>query len=44
MAALPTEVKAFIVQSLACYESPAKIIELVKEDSASNHLSKRPIT
>ncbi|WP_033576149.1 DUF2280 domain-containing protein [Dickeya chrysanthemi] len=32
MAALPTEVKAFIVQSLACYESPAKIIELVKEE------------
>lgn len=32
MAALSTEVKAFIVQSLACYESPAKIIELVKEE------------
>ncbi|AUU90255.1 hypothetical protein C2U55_14795 [Enterobacteriaceae bacterium ENNIH3] len=30
MAALSTEVKAFIVQSLACYESPAKVIELVK--------------
>ncbi|WP_314412136.1 DUF2280 domain-containing protein [Pantoea septica] len=31
MAALSTEVKAFIVQSLACYETPAKVIELVKE-------------
>lgn len=30
MAALSTEVKAFIVQSLACYEPPAKVIELVK--------------
>jgi hypothetical protein len=32
VAALPTEVKAFIVQSFTCYESPAKIIELVKEE------------
>ncbi|URM24038.1 DUF2280 domain-containing protein [Leclercia adecarboxylata] len=32
MAALSTEVKAFIVQSLACYETPAKVIELVKEN------------
>lgn len=32
MAALSTEVKAFIVQSLACYEPPVKIIELVKEE------------
>ncbi|MEI7253526.1 DUF2280 domain-containing protein [Dickeya dadantii] len=24
MAALPTEVKTFIVQSIACYESPQK--------------------
>lgn len=32
MAALSTEVKAFIVQSLACYESPAKVIVLVKEE------------
>jgi len=31
VAALSTEVKAFIVQSLACYETPAKVIELVKE-------------
>lgn len=31
MAALSTEVKAFIVQSLACYETPARVIELVKE-------------
>lgn len=30
MAALSTAVKAFIVQSLACYETPAKVIELVK--------------
>lgn len=32
MAALSTEVKAFIVQSLACYESPAKVIELAKAE------------
>jgi hypothetical protein len=32
VAALSTEVKAFIVQSLACYETPAKVIELVKEN------------
>ncbi|MEH3413989.1 DUF2280 domain-containing protein [Phytobacter diazotrophicus] len=32
MAALSTEVKAFIVQSLACFESPAKVIELVKAE------------
>ncbi|AWE44944.1 DUF2280 domain-containing protein [Salmonella enterica] len=32
MAALSTEVKAFIVQSLACFESPTKVIELVKQE------------
>jgi len=32
VAALSTEVKAFIVQSLACYDTPAKVIELVKEN------------
>ncbi len=32
MAALSSEVKAFIVQALACYENPAKVIELVKEE------------
>ncbi|EPC9992641.1 DUF2280 domain-containing protein [Enterobacter kobei] len=32
MASLSTEVKAFIVQSLACYESPVKVIELVKAE------------
>lgn len=32
MATLSTEVKNFIVQSLACYETPAKVIELVKEN------------
>lgn len=32
MAALPNEVKAFIVQSLACFETPTKIAELVKEE------------
>ncbi|HCU0430137.1 DUF2280 domain-containing protein [Serratia marcescens] len=32
MAALSTEVKAFIVQSLACFESPVKVIELVKAE------------
>lgn len=32
MAALSTEVKAFIVQSLACYEPPVKVIELVKAE------------
>lgn len=32
MAALPTEVKAFIVQSLACFEPPTKVIELVKQE------------
>lgn len=32
MAALPNEVKAFIVQSLACFETPTKIVELVKEE------------
>ncbi|WP_131725280.1 DUF2280 domain-containing protein, partial [Enterobacter cloacae] len=32
MAALSTEVKAFIVQSLACYETPVKVIELVKAE------------
>ncbi|WP_315707411.1 DUF2280 domain-containing protein [Brenneria uluponensis] len=29
MAALSTEVKSFIVQALACFESPSKVIELV---------------
>lgn len=32
MAALSTEVKAFIVQTLACFESPTKVIELVKAE------------
>lgn len=32
MAALSTGVKAFIVQSLACYETPSKVIELVKAE------------
>lgn len=32
MAALSTEVKAFIVQSLACFETPTKVIELVKAE------------
>ena len=32
MAALSTEVKAFIVQSLACFEPPTKVIELVKAE------------
>ncbi|MFP1868670.1 DUF2280 domain-containing protein [Lonsdalea quercina] len=32
MAVLSTEVKAFIVQSLACYETPAKVIDLVKDN------------
>ncbi|WP_105693523.1 DUF2280 domain-containing protein [Cronobacter dublinensis] len=32
MAALSTEVKSFIVQSLACYEPPTKVIELVKAE------------
>lgn len=32
MAALSTEVKSFIVQSLACFESPTKVIELVKQE------------
>ncbi|WAT10138.1 DUF2280 domain-containing protein [Rouxiella badensis] len=32
MAALSTEVKAFIVQSLACFEPPAKVVELVKAE------------
>lgn len=32
MAVLSSEVKAFIVQALACYENPAKVIELVKEE------------
>lgn len=32
MAALSAEVKAFIVQSLACFEPPTKVIELVKQE------------
>lgn len=32
MAALSKEVKAFIVQSLACFEPPAKVVELVKQE------------
>jgi len=32
VAALSTEVKAFIVQSLACFEPPTKVIELVKQE------------
>ena len=32
MAALSTEVKAFIVQSLACFDTPSKVIEQVKAD------------
>jgi hypothetical protein len=32
VAALSTEVKAFIVQSLACFEPPTKVIELVKAE------------
>jgi len=32
MAALSTEVKSFIVQSLACFEPPSKVVELVKAE------------
>ena len=32
MAALSTEVKSFIVQSLACFEPPTKVVELVKAE------------
>ncbi|QHJ83417.1 MAG: hypothetical protein [Bacteriophage sp.] len=32
MAVLSTEVKAFIVQSLACFEPPTKVIEQVKAE------------
>ena len=32
MAALPTMAKIMIIQSLACYEPPSRIVELVKQD------------
>ncbi|AUV30047.1 DUF2280 domain-containing protein [Escherichia coli] len=32
MAALPTMAKVMIIQSLACYEPPSRIVELVKQD------------
>lgn len=32
MAALSTEVKSFIVQSLACFEPPSKVVEMVKAE------------
>ena len=30
MAKLPAEIKAFIVQALACFEPPSKVVEMVK--------------
>lgn len=32
MATLKGEVKAFIVQSLACFDTPSQVVELVKKD------------
>ncbi|WP_051916786.1 MULTISPECIES: DUF2280 domain-containing protein [unclassified Serratia (in: enterobacteria)] len=32
MAALSNEVKAFIVQHLACYETPSAVVEFVKQE------------
>lgn len=32
MAALKGEVKAFIVQSLACFDTPSQVVELVKKE------------
>lgn len=32
MAALRSEVKAFIVQSLACFDSPSQVVEAVKKE------------
>lgn len=32
MATLKGEVKAFIVQSLACFDTPSKVVELVKKE------------
>ncbi|WP_369788324.1 DUF2280 domain-containing protein [Rouxiella sp. WC2420] len=32
MAALSVEVKAFIVQSLACYDTPSRVAELVQQE------------
>ncbi|WP_145533512.1 DUF2280 domain-containing protein [Yersinia alsatica] len=32
MAALKPEVKAFIVQSLACYDTPSQVVALVKQE------------
>ncbi|MBN3239589.1 DUF2280 domain-containing protein [Pectobacterium versatile] len=36
MAKLSTDAKAFIVQALACYETPSKVVELVKEEFGLN--------
>lgn len=32
MATLKGEVKAFIVQSLACFDTPSQVVELVKKE------------
>lgn len=32
MAALSPEVKAFIVQALACFDTPTKVVEQVKQE------------
>lgn len=34
MATLKGEVKAFIVQSLACFDTPSHVVELVKKNLA----------
>lgn len=32
MAVLPTEVKAFIVQALACFDTPSQVVKSVQEE------------
>lgn len=36
MATLKGEVKAFIVQSLACFDTPSQVVELVKKEFGLN--------
>lgn len=39
MATLKGEVKAFIVQSLACFDTPSQVVELVKKRIWPEHHS-----
>lgn len=36
MAALPTEIKAYIVQALACFDTPSQVVKAVQEEFSLN--------